>query len=472
MHGMRGEASLLITLIILLSLTPYHAEDRPNYIYTYYVSRDGYINVTIDFTGSGDGYSWLLVPRYEPWDIKIVRGNLQELENKAVSVFYNNYSFYYSGDPATFQISYLYRFGALIVEPNGAFFSTQITVSPRSTGSVFVVMPEDFKAKGSEPWWNKRWSQEGYTYYMYSLPPNEAGRILISFEVEDKGDLVKIEGDGITVNTPRRYIDVAENLTKIYSAVKREIERITHTTIEYAHVYFYVPMDMNEILELGYTPFSQVSNKLGDIYINLITVRMISGASEQAMLHEIIHHYLWKAGIDVSLLWVHEGLANYLSTEILKAKGYPVENLTYENLEEIPQITGDKYGFLEHWRVSSRPANIGLYYAASLYIIKTLGDQYGGLELYSKLFMLINKDKTILTTTDNFVDYLSQAAGVDLSQKFRKWGFTIGQPKIRNVGKAYLLYIIAGLIAVLLIVLIKEITRPTYYPGEEYYYIV
>ncbi|RLG45875.1 MAG: hypothetical protein DRN81_00385 [Thermoproteota archaeon] len=471
MSEMKRSTTLLILLILLPLASVKCASDRPVYQYTYYVSREGYINVSVTFIAKNEGYSWLLVPRYEPWNLTVTHGEIREVENKPVTIFYNNYSFYYSGTPATFELSFSYRFGALIVEPNGAFFSTQITVSPSSTGSVLVVMPEDFKAKGSEPWWSKKWAEAGYTYYKYDLPRN--GRILISFEVESNGDLVEIEGDGITIHTPRRYIDVAENLTDIYDVIKSRIIETTATNIEHIHVYFYVPKDMDEILELGYTPFSMVSNKLGDVYINLITVRMISGASEQAMLHEIIHHYLWKAGIDVNLLWVHEGLANYLSTEFLKDLGYPAENLTYEDLNEVPQTTRGKYGFLQDWRPGDRVLNIGLYYAASLYIIKTIGDQYGGLRFYSKLFKLIVDDKATISSTGQFVDYLSKAAGSDLTPMFKSWGFSVERPGVQvEKERDYLLYVIAGLIVVLVVVLAREVLKPSYYAEEEYYYIV
>ncbi len=468
---MKRSTTLLILLILLPFTSVKCASGKPTYQYTYFVSREGYINVSITFTAENEGYSWLLVPRYEPWNLIISQGEIRKVENEPITIFYNNYSFYYSGNPVTFELSFSYRFGALIVEPNGAFFSTWIAVSPSSSGSVIVIMPEDFKAKGSEPRWEKKWAEAGYIYYKYGLPPN--GRILISFEVEGRGDFIEINGDGITIHTPKRYTDVASNLTQIYDRVRSQIIKTTATSIEHIHVYFYVPKDMNEILELGYTPFSNVNNKLGNVYINLITVRMISGASEQAMLHEIIHHYLWKAGIDVNLLWVHEGLANYLSTEFLKNRGYPVENLTYEDLEKVPQTTGGKYGFLQDWRPGDRVLNIGLYYAASLYIIKTIGDQYGGLQLYSKLFKLIVDSKTTISSTGQFVDYLSKAAGRDLSPMFESWGFTMEKPGVQiEKEKNYLLYVIAGLIIILLIVLAKEVLKPSYYASEEYYYIV
>ncbi len=471
MSEMKRSTTLFILLILLPLARVRCVPDRPVYQYTYHVSREGYINVSITFTAKNEGYSWLLVPRYEPWNLTIKQGEVREVENEPVSVFYSNYSFYYSGDLVAFELSYSYRFGALIVEPNGAFFSTQITVSPSSAGSVLVVMPGDFKPKGSEPWWSKKWDEAGYTYYKYDLPRN--GRILISFKVESNGDLIDIDGNGITIHTPRRYTDVAENLTHIYDVVKSRIIETTATDIEHIHVYFYVPQDMDEILELGYTPFSKVSNKLGDVYINLITVRMISGASEQAMLHEIIHHYLWKAGIDVNLLWVHEGLANYLSTEFLKDLGYPVENLTYEDLEKIPQTTGGNYGFLQDWRPGYHTQNVGLYYAASLYIIKTIGDRYGGLQLYSKMFRQIVDDKVTISSTGQFIDYLGKAAGSDLTLIFKNWGFTVERPRVQiEKGRDYLLYIIAVLIILLIVVLAREVLKPSYYAEEEYYYIV
>ena len=452
---------LCLTLLILLEASTIELtsgypskQNYQSYTYVYEVSKEGKIDVKITFTANGEGSSWIVVPIYEKYNFTVTNGNLYDEKKDVVSIFYANYSFKYSGTPTVFQISFSYKYGALIVEPNGAFFSTHIQFYPLATGRVVVYLPHNFKVVASDPLWLKKIDAGDRQKIMYN-PPVSA-RILISFKT-NKTDFITVEGPGVEVITPERYREVAKNLTEMYEKVKSRLEGITHTKINKLKVHFFVPSKMKDLEELGYTPFK--GDSLGDVNVNLITIRMKEGITEQVMLHEFVHHYLWAAGIQPKLLWVHEGFANYLSTEILYEQGVDVKDFIYEGLDQVPEYTRGDYSFLDDWRPGQERQDVALCYAASLYIIKYIGDEYGGLNFYGKFFEELTSEGAKIDTTQEFVEILSKASGSDMKPMFKAWKFDLTlnntEPSISNPIEQWsrdLLKLIVLLIVVTLII--------------------
>ncbi len=437
----RKSVAMLVTMSLMLLIPIGYAisQGGEEYVYRYRVYGNGTMDVTITFRSTlPHGESWFLVPKFQDYTLEVVRGRVL---NKSTSmaltasgeeyIFYSNLTFEYASQGGLFimKSEFRYQYGALIVEPYGVFFSTQITYEKGCRWRGYVELPSMVNEVSSSPSYSSSTRKgEWLTLYYNSLSEN--GRIFISFKTKPATfKVIKGVGGRALFETPERYVSIARRVLDIYEKAIADFESIAHVKLENVTFHFYVPSTLEGFLTtLGYTPYTP-SGGLGEISINLVTVRMIRGMVEAVALHELTHHYLDKAGIDVELLWFHEGMAEYLSSELAAKHGFPeVKEDTYRSLSDFAgylEKAGGDLSFLTAWKPWNPSPNPGLYYAASLYIVKTLGDEYGGLELYSKFFKELTGTGVRLKTMDSLVYYLSIAAGRDLTPEFRRWGFAV-----------------------------------------------
>ncbi|MEM3166275.1 MAG: hypothetical protein QXM67_04125, partial [Candidatus Methanomethylicia archaeon] len=249
---------------------------------------------------------------------------------------------------------------------------------------------------------------------------SNSARIAIEYTTMQTGNMM-VYSDGIfQVVTPERYREVAENLIKTYKTFYNNLTKIFGVNLTIVKVMFFAPR-IADLGTGGYIPFN--GTHLGNIYLNLLYIRTAQGFWEQIALHELIHHFAWKAGISPNLLWVHEGLAEYLSIKLTMNMGWEGALSRMKTLEEISLQLKENYGFIQWWNPVETPSNILNYYAASYAIIKTILEGYGGLNLLQKLFNEI-KGLTI-SDTETFINYLNIASKKDLTIKFIEWGFKI-----------------------------------------------
>jgi hypothetical protein len=145
---------------------------------------------------------------------------------------------------------------------------------------------------------------------------------------------------------------------------------------------------------------------------------------ETIAVHELTHQYEAHAGISPELLWVHEGLANYVAVQMGKPLGYDVTS-TDLDLESTANELNGNYGVIQYWQPGGTVGSLFQYYAASYEVFKTLGDKHGGLSLYSKFFAELHELKDGLRSTNVAVYELGRAAGTNLSPQFTRWGFEL-----------------------------------------------
>ncbi|RLG55971.1 MAG: hypothetical protein DRN99_01110 [Thermoproteota archaeon] len=431
---------LIAISLVLLAPTGYVSPQvGEEYVYRYRVYSNGTMEVTVTFRSTlPRGESWLLVPKFQNYTLEIMKGKLLHKSiGRAITssgdeyIFYSNLTFEYTSRGGSFVMrsEFRYEYGALIVEPDGVFFSTQITFEKGCRWRGYVELPPTVKEVSSRPSYSSSTRKEGWLVLYYNRL-SEDGRIFISFKTRPATfKMIKGVNGRAVFETPERYVSIARRVLDIYEKAIADFESITHVKLENVTFHFYVPSTLEEFLTtLGYTPYTP-SGGLGDISINLVTVRMIRGMIEAVALHELTHHYLDKAGVDVELLWFHEGMAEYISSELAAKHGFPeVREDSYKDLSRFIRYlerAGNDLSFLSAWKPWNPSPNPGLYYTASLYIVKTLGDEYGGLEFYSRFFKGLTSSGTRLKTIDNLVYYLSIAAGKDLAPEFRKWGFAV-----------------------------------------------
>lgn len=443
---MRKSTTLkIITIIIFLSiqLTAVNTSYSYNkgilsqyngiYSYTFEVDGEGVTNITIIYEASKSlGESWLLVPKnFTTYTVREISGKIVSSEVKKAYTttgeeftFYDNYTFKYIGNPIfKLELKYTMINGALIVEPNCFFYSPQIYFSPMDMGIAYVYLPANIKvsSSGIQPTPTSIEVEGGRWKITIRLQLNSA-RIAIEYTTTQTGNM-KTYGEGrFKVTTPERYREIAENLIEIYETFYENLTRIFDVNLTSVNVMFFAPK-IKDLGTGGYIPFN--GTHLGNIYLNLLYIRTAKGFWEQIALHELIHQFTWKAGISPNLLWVHEGLSEYLSIKLTMNMGWEGASSRMKTLEDIASQLNGNYGFIQWWNPMETPPNILNYYSASYMVIKTILEEGGGLNILQKLFKEI-KGLTI-SDTETFVNYLNIASQKDFTVKFIEWGFKISK---------------------------------------------
>ncbi|GEM_PF-911456 len=431
---MKWKALILLTIVLTFpAMIPsaQQEEGSGHYTYIYTVKESGWIDIVTRFNSTGEGSTWVLVPKFRDYNFTVLSGSIKDkkLIRDTSYYFYSNLTFSYT--PGTnVEISWSYRFGALIVEPNGAFFSTQIAFSRQDDATILVKLPTDFVPQGIEPKGYELRREGEYNVVKYDVDgsKNNTMRVLISFKVKDGQEFKKREVGKLTISYPPRYEDVVDNITRYYEATLPLIEEYTSVREEIpVKVKLFVPGTMEEITTLGYTGPRFTSDVItqGEINLNMMLVRMPDYELPNTFVHELLHQYMQAAGLSVDLRWAHEGLAQYLSSVIVeKALGFHVP---YDKEAERAVMiqTGGDLSFILGWKGGGLPGNPGLYYTASEVLIRRLAEKYGGPDLYKRFFQLIRRDRVIVKEPGEFVRYLSEAAGQDISDFLKSFGIDV-----------------------------------------------
>jgi hypothetical protein len=427
--------------LILLILIPYFqiavAEGRGIYTYIYTVRETGWIDILTRFESNSSGSSWVLVPKFQNYSLKVVSGSVKSekiIENTSY-YFYSNYTFSYSPG-TTIEINWSYRFGALIVEPNGAFFSTQIGFNRMDDALILVKLPKMYSIKGVEPSGYAIESEGDYNVVKYYLSGmrNNTLRVLISFET-GKAEMEEMKVGKLTIVYPARYQDFARNVTKYYEKSLKMIQDITSLREEIPiKVSLFVPEKMEDITTQGYTGPRYTSDVItqGEVNLNMMLARMPEYELPLTLIHELLHQYMQAAGLGVELRWFHEGLAQYLSFLIVREMGMnPPEEPDNDTVKQIMAYTGGDFSFLLDWRGGGLPGDPSLYYSASLIIAKDLAKRYGD-DIYKKLFSEMRKDKATVNSPEDLLKYLNKATGENVSDFFRSYGIIISESAKRS----------------------------------------
>jgi hypothetical protein len=436
----RNITILLIMIVISISTTTHTIQaynklntSQYNGLYTYIcdVDYDGVTKVTITYDSYiTSGRSWLLVPRnFTKYTLTVISGSIVHEEVKRAYTkegeefaFYDNFTFTYLGDSNfKLKLNYTMDNGALIVEPRCFFYSPQIYFNPADTGIVYIYLPGDSKVlEGNvQPPPTSITFEDGKQKITIKLQTNSA-RIAIEYTTSRPGNLKTYSRGIFEVITPHRYMDIAENLIRTYETFYTNLTKIFSVNLTSIRIIFFAPR-MADLGTGGYIPFN--GTHLGNIYLNLLYTRTVQGFWEQIALHELIHHFTWAAGISPNVLWLHEGLAEYLSIKLTMNMGWTGALSRVKTLENIAKQLSDNYGFVQWWNPLQTPSNILSYYAASYMIVKTVVEENGGISFLQKLFREIKG--TTISDTNTLIHYMSIAAGRDLTLKFISFGFKV-----------------------------------------------
>jgi len=446
MMGLALISALLLLSTLNPSLSSYQSTYQPPkvgiYTYSYKVDREGSALVVISYrSNTPSGSSWVLVPKFSSWVNRTLRGRITRWSLHDTSdVVGINYYFYKalnftfnSEDYFEFYIEYNFTCAAMIIEPDGIFYSSQIGFDGFSSGRVRVILPQEFEIKSRQSLAIGR-----TTSSIYPLPPTNRNyveadlpetlmRVEIGFKTgEDSPNLMSITMGNFTFQTVGRYSNYAERILNLYNRTYEDLVDIFNVTLENIRVEFFLP-DFNLLFSIGgYVPFT--GGTPGNIHINVFYTRYMEGYIEVISLHELIHHFIWAAGLSPDkFLWFHEGIAQYISIEIAEGLGYEgafeMEKDLNESIVKLKKSEGENLGFLLRWTPSRRPRDMWTLYTAAYYVVTMLAGKYGGLQYYARFFKLINgaevEDNNVLTY------YLSLAAGEPVAPLLNSLGFNV-----------------------------------------------
>jgi len=427
-------ATVVICLFALYSPLARAQPSSPSYSYNMSFNSDGVTAVEIRYDGGapGSGSSWVAVPKNFTRIVTPLAGEITSLAylqyrvggDQGTNVFYDNMTFSYSSGnvPFSMRVSFNFTDGAMIVEPNGLFYSPLIGVPQSATVEANLMLPEGVTdVRDAEPT-PVSVDDSGSRVSILFRVTSET-RIAVTFKVLWPTETDRIGEASIEAEVPPRYAHLGKRVVALYKNAVPLMDDLFKKSVDQISVKLFVPLTFQQLGIGGYTPIDASTFKTGSIFLNVLYVRSSPGMIETIAIHELTHQYEAAVGISPELLWVQEGLANYVAVKMAKPLGYDATP-TEGDLEAAARELNGQYGAIQQWRADTI-SSLFQYYAASYEIFKTLGEQYGDLSFYSRFFHGVAELKDGLRSTNVAVYQLGVAAGVDLSPEFTNWGFEL-----------------------------------------------
>ncbi|MEM3833493.1 MAG: hypothetical protein QW128_07925 [Thermoprotei archaeon] len=380
-----------------------------------------YINITI--YKSAPNSLWLIVPKN--WNGNIISSNNLPLNverhvlylNNEENPFYVNLTINYHG-PVSLSITYKHPYTLLIVEPNAAYFSPLLGHSLwlRRTYVLDIRNVSFREIRSVSPSPAKIIIDENGLRAIFE--GSSFNRVSLFLTVNNYESFVNISKGDLVIRTPERYYSLARDLLDQVYTRYNNMTKLFGFSLEETVITFYVPESQSDFSVGGYVPYS--GGNVGDIHVNLIYYRGVDGEISLIILHELVHRFLFKLNINpYELLWVHEGLAEFISTSLIKDLPASINRIRLLN-NLARNLSG--YGFIENWKPSEQVSDILVYYAASYAIFEKLSELYGGLDGYSKFFRVLSGRR--VSSTQDIIEALNDAWNTDVTPLFIKWGFT------------------------------------------------
>jgi len=460
--GLPKPITFLLFLIVVVSLTfsfsTFEATASPSssYYYRFTVNQEGATTILINFQSDSSGSSWVIVPNDWNPPPNVISGTITQsslVDTQDVvgesEYFYLAYKFTYrsSGTSGIFNMTITFNMdtGGLIIDKRGIFFSPLIGFNyPSSSGTAEVNFDSRLTVNSNNAIaiGNADYQPSSVTAHraVFNLYENLL-RLQIEFTTNLSTQYVTLQtvNKTFSFNTATRYETYASSILNLYDRIYSNYTRLFNVTLTPpVGVQFFLP-NFDEFLSVGgFTPFSTAG--AGKININIFFIRAVNGTIEVIAAHELVHHFLIKSGLSPNnFLWFHEGMAQYVSVNVVEALGYEGATQEKDRLEQsasqLIQLYGEgNLGFVQIWNPSASPANVGNYYLVSYYVVSRLGQDYGGLEYYQHFFELIHGVK--VDNIDILALYLSRAANASVALTLQDWGFNIidlyTSPEIRE----------------------------------------
>jgi hypothetical protein len=451
---MRPEPSSELKFLLLLALVAslsgpgvlvWSAPAR-NIYYSFSFDHDGNTYVNVTFTDDqANGVVWVVVPKAPThWDLRVLGGTLQRsaLAGAGSMVFYDNLTLYYSG-PVKIAINWTMQYGALLLEPQGLFVSPAIFASGDANGYATLRLPNEVQQITSVTPQYTQVSPDVLQFDLKQVMQNGEGRIYVYFTTSGQQDVREFTRGNYTVSTASRYGALAERVLSAYVNSTRVMQSLFNESLGHTYVTFFVPQSPSDMPVGGFVPIEPNTFSVGNISLNLFYFRTEEGYIEAIALHELVHQYIAKAGVPPTLLWLHEGLANYISIGVTYYLGLTgakdLEDSLTSTAADIPQ---SEYHVVEAWSPSYTDPNYSEFqhYAMAYAIVSAIGSAFPvkgqpfrGYGFYNALFSFIEANGQHPNSTLQIVSDMELVApnGSEVASLFSMWGFDI--PNVQQI---------------------------------------
>jgi len=434
---------VMIALIASLSGSNYLVRSSPDKRIDYSLSFDdnGFTATNITYSDDqANGSVWMLVPKgSHKWSIGVSEG---ELDGSALTdvgmVFYDNLSLSYTG-PFSVSVNWTMEYGALLLEPHGLFVSPAILASSDVPGYVTLSLPDEVtKINYATP----RYKEVSPGVLQFDLRqvmqnPEVVGRIYIYFALSGEQSMEEFTEGNYTISTASRYRGLADRVLSVYAEATPILQKLFNTTLGHAYVEFFVPESAEEMPIGGFVPILPDRFSVGNISLNLFYFRTQEGYIESIALHELVHQYVAKSGIPPSLLWLHEGLANYVGIQLTYFLGLPgARDLEDSLVFEAARIPQSEYHIVDGWTPSHTNPSYSVFqhYSIAFEIVREVGlafeeegEPFSGYDYYSSLFKTIEEKGQLPNSTWHVLSAMEFCApnGSKVASMFQSWNFDI-----------------------------------------------
>lgn len=434
--------AVVITVFVVVILFSNIAHAEKSFKYAFEVDGEGGTNVTVFFYDGEDGVSWLLVPKdqKELLDLMVYEGELLNVTYRSLmngdreDPFYVIMEFSYKASRAVnLTIRYSMKYGALVIEPNAVFISPRIMHEGSQT-EVITYLPSyaqtsESKVSAISSYIENVSVTRSDKHVMISTTIGSNGRLVVEYTLPKESVLTNITSGKFTFKVHSRYLDFAYDILNALNETYMIYREIFGSEPNDIFVEFFVPSKRDLVLGIeGYVPI--VGEELGPIHLNILYIRSVKGFMNIVAMHELAHYFLWSINVPTSRLWIHEGIAQYMSLTMGSHLGYyDAVEIHSSTLKTSLSRLGNDLSFVNKWTpYSIPPQELDLYYAASYYIVNTLCDKYGGLNYLIKLFNVFKQFSSIDWYDNTKVIKAFGIAADDVNEVielFREWGFEV-----------------------------------------------
>jgi hypothetical protein len=430
-------AVVVIWIFLVTVVAPVWAqESTAKYTYDMAFDHDGFTTINIFYNSgtAGSGASWVAIPKnFTETTMLALQGTITSVKRVVYQLedgggahpFYDNLTFSYTSDDGPFSMRLRFNMtgGAMIVEPNGFFYSPQIAVPSSASVQAVLTFPDGVESLDEiQPTPVRIDTSSSRPEVFFNLLSES--RVAVTFTVSWAQGISHIREGKVEADVPSRYLDLGTSMVRLYERAIPLMDDLFNTAVDRISMKFFAPSTLPQLTIGGYTPIDPSSFQAGTIYLNLFYFRAQSGTMETIAMHELAHQYEARVGISPELLWVQEGLANYVAVQMGKSLGYDTTP-TAADLENTASELSGNYGMIQYWRPGGTIVSLFEYYAASYEVFKTLGDRHGGLSMYSSFFQEVAGLKDGLKSTNVAVYELGLAARTNLASQFTAWGFEL-----------------------------------------------
>jgi len=436
---------ILVTIALIASLSSFNnlVRSSPDRRIDYSLSFDdnGFTTTTITYRDDqANGSVWMLVPKgSRKWSLSVSEGVVDgRVLTDVGMVFYDNLSLSYTG-PVSISVNWTMEYGALLLEPRGLFVSPAILASSDVPGYATLSMPDGVtKINYATP----RYKEVSSGVLQFDLRqvmqnPEAVGRIYIYFSFSGEQSMEEFTEGTYTISTASRYMGLAERVLSVYAEATPILQGLFNTTLGHAYVEFFVPESAEEMPIGGFVPILPDRFSVGNISLNLFYFRTQEGYIESIALHELVHQYVAKSGIPPSLLWLHEGLANYVGIQLTYFLGLPgARDLEDSLVFEAARIPQSEYHIIDGWTPSHTNPSYSVFqhYSIAFEIVREIGsafqeegEPFSGYDYYSALFRSIAEKGQLPNSTWHVLSAMELCAsnGSKVASMFQSWNFDI-----------------------------------------------